>query len=268
MCIRDRKYIMDILKRFNLSECKPVLTPGDSSLKLTASESIKEDDLKLPYQECVGALLYLSLATRPDITFQVAQASKFNSCYSEIHWKALKRILRYLKGTQDLGIIYRTSGDNLDLKGFCDADYASDALTRKSTTGYVVTINGSPTSWCSRLQQSVAQSTTEAEYVAIAECSKDIIWYQQLFAELNIKNEKPTTIFSDNQGAILLTKNSIFHKRTKHIDIRFHFIRELQNDGRIKVKYVPTKEQPADMLTKSLCSPSLAICKRLLNIIG
>lgn len=262
--IKQSHYIKQLLKRFGMEDCKPVVTPGDTNIKLTASE--EEPNAKIPYQEAVGALLYLSIISRPDITFQINRASQFNARYNQTHWVALKRVFRYLAGTIDTGIVYSPKSENFELIGFADADYASDTVTRKSTSGFVVTLGNSPISWASRLQKSVAQSTTEAEYVAIADCTKDILWYIQLFKELSIPILPPIKIMSDNQGAILLTKNSVFHKRTKHIDVRFHAIRDYQDQGLIKVYYTPTDQQPADMLTKSLCSPSLLKCKEYLNI--
>lgn len=262
--IRQSHYIKVLLKRFKMEECKPVITPGDSNIKLYPSESTS--NAKIPYQEAVGALLYLSIISRPDITFQVNKASQFNAKYDENHWKALKRVFRYLKGTVDCGIHYCLNNNEFRLIGYADADYAADNETRKSTSGFVVTLGNSPISWGSRLQKSVAQSTTEAEYVAIAECTKDVLWYIQLLKDLFINMNLPIKVMSDNQGAILLTRNNLFHKRTKHIDVRYHAIRDYQEQGLVKIYFVSTNQQPADMLTKSLCSPSLNKCKQLLNI--
>ena len=262
--IKQSNYIKELLKRFNMDQCKPVTTPGDTNIKLSSSN--QPPDTRFPYQEAVGALLYLSIISRPDITFMVNKQSQFNCCYNEEHWKSIKRIFRYLKGTIETGITYSSPSSNFELIGYCDADYAADVDTRKSTSGFVVTLSGSPVSWASRLQRSVAQSTTEAEYVAIADCVKDILWYKQLLSEFRIEIESPIKIMSDNQGAIKLTKNSIFHKRTKHIDVRFHFIRDHQEKGEIKISYIPTDKQPADMLTKCLCSPSLLKCCNFLNV--
>lgn len=262
--IRQTHYIKVLLKRFKMEECKPVITPGDSNIKLYPSEC--KDNAKIPYQEAVGALLYLSIISRPDITFQVNKASQFNSKYDENHWKAVKRIFRYLKGTIECGIHYSLNNKEFRLIGYADADYAADNETRKSTSGFVVTLGESVISWGSRLQKSVAQSTTEAEYVAIAECTKDVLWYIQLLKDLSVHMQLPIKVNSDNQGAILLTRNNLFHKRTKHIDVRYHAIRDYQEQGLIKIYFVPTDQQPADMLTKSLCSPSLNKCKQLLNI--
>ncbi|XP_053202146.1 uncharacterized protein LOC128387035 [Panonychus citri] len=158
------------------------LTPGDTNVKLISS--LEPPDTKYPYQEAVGALLYLSIISRPDITYQVNKSSQFNCCYNEQHWKSVKRI--FLKGTIDIGITYSSSPENLQLIGYCDADHAGDLVSRKSTSGFVVTLGDSPVSWSSKLQKSVALSTTEAEYMAIADCTKDILWYQQLLKDLKV----------------------------------------------------------------------------------
>lgn len=262
--IRQSHYIKVLLKRFKMDDCKPVTTPGDTNKQLYPSD--KESNAKIPYQEAVGALLYLAIISRPDIAFQVNKASQFNSKYNETHWVAVKRIFRYLKGSIDTGIHYTKVSKEFTLIGYADADYAGDLAVRKSTSGFVVTLGDSAISWGSRLQKSVAQSTTEAEYVAIAECTKDILWYIQLFKDLSVHLKLPITINSDNKGAILLTQNNVFHKRTKHIDVRFHAIRDYQSKGLIRVAFVGTEDQPADMFTKTLCSTKLEPCKQKINV--
>lgn len=262
--IRQSHYIKVLLKRFKMDECKPVTTPGDTNVQLYPSN--ETNNAKIPYQEAVGALLYLAIISRPDIAFQVNKASQFNSKFNDTHWTAVKRIFRYLKGSINTGIHYTRTNKEFTLIGFADADYAGDLEVRKSTSGFVVTLGDSAISWGSRLQKSVAQSTTEAEYVAIAECNKDILWYIQLFKDLSIQLKLPITIFSDNKGAILLTQNNVFHKRTKHIDVRFHAIRDYQSKGFIKVVFVGTEDQPADMFTKTLCATKLEPCKQKINV--
>jgi hypothetical protein len=154
----------------------------------------------------------------------------------------------------------------IDLNGYCDSDWAGDHISRKSTTGYVFTINGSPVVWYSKKQQVNALSSTEAEYVASAEAVKECLWLKQLLTDIGCHIESPTVIYSDNQGSILLSKNPGHHTRTKHIDVRHHFIREKQEEGVIKLEYISTHQQPADMLTKSLVRPKLTACCELLNL--
>jgi len=268
--IHQSSYIKRLLERFKMVDCKPVLTPGDSYQKLS-SEMCPKNELeraqssKIPYQELVGALMFLTSISRPDIAFEVSKASQFMSNYGELHWKATKRILRYLRGTISEGIWFK--GNDLELKAFADADYASNPDTRKSISGFELTLCGGPVTWASRSQKSVAQSTTEAEYVALADCIKDVIWGRQLLTDLGLAQNIPTEVSSDNQAAIKLVQNPVYHKRTKHIGVRHHFIRDEQEKQHIAVKFVPTDMQPADMLTKSLSSPRLNHCKTMLMIL-
>lgn len=260
--IHQAAYIKKLLERFGMQDCKPVSTPGVSQLKL-------ENDLNasssVPYRELVGALMFLTSISRPDIAFEVSRAAQFMSAFGEQHWLAAKRILRYLRGTMHEGISY--TNDGLELQAFADAEYASNVESRKSTSGFVLTLAGGPITWASRAQKTVAQSTTEAEYVALAECVKDVLWAQQMLRDIETTFEKPTKVHSDNQGAIKFVKNPIYHRRTKHIDVRHHFIRDEREKNNIEILFVPTDCQPADMLTKSLCYPSLKRCKDKLKIV-
>ena len=261
--IHQNSYIDRLLERFNMVDCKPVLSPGNSHEKLslemcpkTELERAQAD--KLPYQELVGALMFLSSVTRPDIAFDVSRASQFMSNYGELHWRAVKRILRYLKGSANIGIWYQREA--LELKAYADADYAANPDTRKSTSGFVLTLNGGPITWAARSQKCVAQSTTEAEYIALADCTKDVIWTRQLLSELSRAQTSPTPVYSDNQAAIKLVQNPVYHSRTKHIDVRHHFIRDEREKNTISVSYIPTNSQPADMLQsqqvlQSRCAP-------------
>ena len=267
--IHQSSYIKRLLERFGMQDCKSILTPGDSHLKLS-TDMCPKDELeraqseKLPYQELVGALLFLTAISRPDISFEVSRATQFMSNHGEDHWKAAKRILRYLKGTISQGIWF--NGKDLELRAYADADYAANPDTRKSTSGFVLTLSSGPVTWAARSQKSVAQSTTEAEYIALADCIKDVIWARQLLSDLGRAPTTATLVSSDNQAAIKLVRNPIYHRRTKHIDVRHHFIRDEQEKGTISVEFIPTNAQPADMLTKSLCSPNLNNCKHLLMI--
>ena len=258
-----------VLERFEMGDCKPVKTPGDPHSALTEDMCPKTDEERremenVPYKEEEGALMFLSNDSRPDIAFQVCRAASFTANPGRQHWQAVKRIMRYLKGTLEDGIEFKTQ--NHEVKAFCDADYGANVDNRKSVSGSVITRSGGAILWNSRLQRSVAQSTTEAEYVAIAEVVKDIAWLHTMLQELQIDHEVPIKVFSDNQGAIKLVHNPVFHRRTKHIDIRHHYIRDEQENGLIQLDYIRTDEQPADMMTKSLCSPSLEKCKTRIGL--
>ncbi|XP_035211735.1 secreted RxLR effector protein 161-like [Stegodyphus dumicola] len=193
----------------------------------------------VPFINLIGLLMYLSVATRPDITYDVNFSSQFNNPGKE-HWHAAKRIIRYLKGTQDQGLIYTKTGK--PLIAFVDADWTSNVNDRKSYTGFVYILSGSAITWESRKQRSVALSSTEAEYsyMALSEAAKETVYLRRFLKELSYNIEHPTTIYCDNQGAQKITKNSVFHSRTKHIDIRHHFVREVYERGELDVQYIPT----------------------------
>jgi len=198
--------------------------------------------------------MFAACVTRPDIICAVGQLSQFLNKPSSKHLLAAKRVLRYLKGTANLGITYRPPP--MRLTGYSDADWAGDVNTRRSTTGYVVMLNNGAIAWKSQRQATVALSTMEAEYMALTEATKELKWVRTLLAELGYSNgdgtDRPTDLFSDNQSAIALTKNPVSHARAKHIDIRHHFVREAIQDKIIWVQYIPTTEMTADSLTKAL----------------
>ena len=167
------------------------------------------------------------------------------------HWMAVKRILRYLQGTRNHGLVF-TAGDQDMLLGFSDSDWAGDIVTRRSTSGYVFKLGQSTISWSSKRQQTVAKSSTEAEYVALAMATQEVVWLRRLLSDLGIDTSAPTELREDNQGAIDLSKNPKHHGRTKHIDVSHHFTRERIAMNEIDVKYVPSNQNLADVMTKPL----------------
>jgi hypothetical protein len=168
--------------------------------------------------------------TRPDLNYAVGQVAKYSSNPDQSHINAVKRIFAYVKGTADYGICFGSKKDDC-LIAFCDADYAGDIDTRRSTTGYVVMLNGGPVTWGSRQQQCVSLSTTEAKYVAACETTRQISWFRNLLQDVGIVQKAPTPLFCDNQGAIHLSKNPEKHKRTKHIDVQYHYVRKAKQRG-------------------------------------
>jgi hypothetical protein len=203
------------------------------------------------YQSAIGGLMYLSMSTRPDITYAVGNLARFSSKPTKTHWTALKRVLRYLKGTMKHGILY-SQNESAVCVGFSDADWAGDINDRKSTSGYLFQMSGGAVTWKSQKQSCVALSTAEAEYIALSSATQESVWLRNLTSELGSPAETPTTIYEDNQSAIAMTKNPQFHGRAKHIDIKYHFIRENVNNGIIKLEYCPTEEMTADIFTKGL----------------
>ncbi len=197
------------------------------------------------------SLMYAATATRPDISFAVGVLSKFNSKPSEAHLTAAKRVIRYLKGTTDIALRYSKTVDG-NLTGYSDADWAGDLDDRHSTTGNLFMMAGGAISWASKKQATVALSTAEAEYVALSAATQEIVWLRRLLTDLKVLPDGPTTLMGDNQGAIAIAKNPVAHARTKHIDIRYHYIREAVQEGMIELCYCPTNEMVADLLTKPL----------------
>jgi hypothetical protein len=207
--------------------------------------------------------MYVMLNTRPDISAAVNYYSRFQGIATEEHWKGLKRILRYLKGTIDMSLRFRKTQDST-ITTYADADWGGDS-DRKSTTGFLVEVYGNPVCWVTRKQSTVALSSTEAEYVALANASTETAWTRNLLLELGRKLEGPIVMYEDNQACIhLLSKWE--HQRLKHIDIKYNFIRDLCNDGIVKVVYVPSERQKADLLTKGLSATKFEKLRNLFNL--
>jgi hypothetical protein len=245
-------YVEALLERFGMENCKPVATPAPPE-RLHAGQcprtSEEHDRMRgIPYSQLVGSLMYLSVCTRPDITAAVQTLARFMSNPGWAHWCAAKRVLRYLKGTVERGLCFGGRGG---LKGYCDADWGGDVDSYRSTTGYVFLLNGAAVSWRSRLQRTVALSTAEAEYMALCEAAQEATFLTQLLTDLGEK--VPTVeILEDNQAAMVISKNEVFHPRTKHIGIKYHYTRECVSGGTIKLVYCATAEMVADALTKPL----------------
>ena len=248
--IGQQSYTENILRQFGMEDAKTIRTPVDTSTKLVKGDDDEMCVDQSLYQSAVGSLLYLSLATRPDITFAVSNVAKYCTRPTNKHWTAVKRIFRYLKGTQNYGLCY--SKDDSGCVGFSDADWGGDLDTRRSTSGYVFRFGGAAITWRSKRQACVALSTAEAEYVALAGTVQESLWLQQLLSDLQGKPADPMVIFEDNQSAMSMSKNPKFHGRSKHIDIKYHFTREQVSNGKIVLKYCKTSEMTADFLTKGL----------------
>ena len=250
--IHQAPYVCSLLEQFNFKNCKPINTPVDTSNNLEKScEDSDVFDIET-YQSAIGSLLYLSMRTRPDIAFAVSNVSKYCSKPSIKHWSAVKRIFRYLNGTIDLGILYGKNVDSTCI-GYSDSDWAGDRDDRKSTSGYCFSMSNGLVSWRSNKQPCVALSTAEAEFVALASAAQEAVWLKLLLSYIDPDcNDDSISINEDNQSAICIAKNPKNNGRTKHIDIKYNFIRELINDGKINVNYCPTYSMLADIFTKGL----------------
>ena len=250
-----------------MDTCNPTKLPCTSEMKLTKDMEAKTEEEKkqmatIPYRSLVGSILYLQL-TRPDIAYAVKELSRFLINPGPKMWAAAKNVLRYLKGTSTHGIqfggrsAYNTSATSPShLVGFSDSDWAGQLDDRKSTSGNICYLNnGAIISFASKTQICVALSTAESEYIALGEAAREAIYLRMLLKDLGHEQKEPTVIFEDNIAAEKLSKNNIQHGRTKHIDIKHHFIREVVQSKQIEIKHIASSEMLADILTEALAFP-------------
>uniref|UniRef100_A0AAV1UPL8 Reverse transcriptase Ty1/copia-type domain-containing protein n=1 Tax=Peronospora matthiolae TaxID=2874970 RepID=A0AAV1UPL8_9STRA len=252
----QRRYVEDVLKRFGMSDCKAVISPTHISSRLIPSTAATKIDA--PFREAVGALMHLMTATRPDIAFAVSYVSRFMEKPQVEHWIAVKRILRYLQGTKSHGICFKPD-DKIDFCGYSDADWAGDHADRKSTSGYAFILMGAPVSWGSKKQSSMSLSTSEAEYIALSLAIQEGKWVHRLLCEIldaaEDKSGPELKIMEDNQSCIKMTKNPVNYGRAKHIDVKYHHIRDEIKRGDVKLEYCETTIMLADIMTKGLPGP-------------
>ncbi|CAL2235242.1 unnamed protein product [Prunus armeniaca] len=234
--ISQKKYVQEILDMFEMKDCNSVCTPTEIGLKLVKNSGEKKVDQTL-YKQIVGSLMYLT-ATRPDIQHAVSLISRYMECPEVPYLAVAKRIFRYLRGTIDFGILYK-KGAKSCLFGFTDSDYAGDPDDRRSTS---------------------------AEFIAAAACSCQAIWLRRILEELRGLQKGPTPVYCDNNSAIKLSKNPVLHGRSKHIDVRYHFLHDLTKDETIDLIYCISEDQVADILTKPLKLPAFSKLRKLLGV--
>jgi hypothetical protein len=237
-----------MVKKFGLETSKAKRTPFATHMKVAKDEEGKEVDISI-YRSMIGSLLYLT-ASHPDIAHAVGVCARYQANPKESHLNLVKRILKYIHGTYDQGLLY-TFDTNSSLVGYCDADWAGNVEDRKSTSGGCFFVGNNLVSWFSKKQNSVSLSTAEAEYIAAGSSSTQLLWMKQMLEEYGV-NPGVMTLYCDNLSAISISKNPVQHSRTKHIDIRHHFIRELVEDGIINLEHVSSEKQLADIFTKGL----------------
>lgn len=257
--LSQRSYLTDVLSRFNISESHPLSVPMQPGTILNTDQSPSssqeiEEMKHIPYCELIRALMYASIGTRPDISFAVSLLAQFMSNPGRSHWEAAKCVLRYVKGTLDYALTYGLS--TTGLVSYSDVDWGSQSH-RHSISGYAFLIDGGAISWSSKKQPIIALSTTEAEYIALTHAGRELVWLRQLLSEIARPLHHPSTLHCDNQSAIALSKDNMINARTKHFDIRYHWIRELVSDNVISITYCPTDTMVADVLTKALARPKL-----------
>ncbi|KAJ0544914.1 putative RNA-directed DNA polymerase [Helianthus annuus] len=274
LVLSQRKYIADILYRAGLADCKPISTPMSTSHVLLPDDSPLLDDPSR-YRQTVGALQYATLS-RPDIAFAVNRVCQFMHAPTKNHWSTVKRILRYLKGTTNMGLwIHHNTGYRLqafsdshwltDLRAFSDSDWAGCPVDRRSTGGFAIYLGSNLISWSAKKQKTVSRSSTESEYKAIADTVAELLWLKSLLHELGLDSGAPT-LWCDNLGATYLTANPVFHARTKHVEVDYHFVREQVSQGKLNVKFISTGDQIADIFTKPLPSEKFNFLRSKLQI--
>lgn len=207
-------------------------------------------------------------ATRPDIAYSVSYLGQFNSSYELQHWKAAKRVLRYLKHSEDFGIKFYPLGTWNRVIGYVDADWGGCKIDRRSYTGFCFEMSGGCISWESRKQRTVALSSVESEYMGLTEATKEALYLRNFLKEIGMKPDSPIALMNDSQGAQFLANNAASSSRSKHIDLRYHFIRDVIKEGKIEVGYVPTERMPADILTKALNKEKHSKCMDMMKVVN
>lgn len=263
--IDQEDYIDKVLRRFNMENCKPVSTPGVPGQRFEKPQEPYTADAKIPYRELIGSLMYITVCSRPDIAHSVNFMSQFCNCYTEVHWAATKRILRYLKGTKDMCLRYKKDTYK-NIQGFADADHGGNIVDRKSYSGNVFVLAKGAISWQSTKQKSIALSTAEAEYMSLSEAAKEAIFLKRFQMEIMGKEEPPIVIHTDSQSAMAIAQNPVHHQRTKHVDVRYQFIRETVENGEVMLKYLDTKQMVADALTKAVATGKHEFCRREMGV--
>jgi hypothetical protein len=274
--LSQQRYALELIEKFGMADAAPRSSPMPEGAQLVRTgllggpeqEPLPDADAST-YRALVGGLLYLANCTRPDLAFAVGVLARFMSAPTAAHWEAGKHVLRYLRGTAGLGLCFGGEGGTGELEqvvGFADADYGGERDSRRSTTGCVFLLNGAGVSWLSRLQHTVALSTTEAEYQAAAMAAKEALWLRNLLADMGLPLAGPLQMYGDNQSALALIKNPVVHDRSKHIDIMHHFVRQRCARMELSYDYCSTQLMIADALTKALPLPKFVFCREGMGV--
>lgn len=251
-------YIDKILASFEMEKCNPAPTPGATNMQLSKDDcpstpEERQQMQKVPFRSLIGSMMYAYIGTRPDIGACLMKVAAFCENPGQMHWRAAKRILRYLKGAKAEEIVYSgrlLQGEKVRIEVYSDSDWAQDVDDRKSVSGWVVKIAGGPVSWQSKKQPTRALSSCEAEFISLCEATREVIWLTQFLTELGIEHETPM-MFTDSQSAMEWSRNAGNHQRTKHVALKYFFVRDAVQNKRVKLAYISTKENEADILTKS-----------------
>ena len=259
MCIKRRKnaiyldqtdYLKKVLQRFQMSNAKASKTPLPEGYNPEPNKESVDSERRSLFQQVIGSLLYIMLGTRPDICYAVTKMLQFSANPSKEHLDKALYICRYLAGTSNYALVY-DGGSQKGLLAYSDSDWAADKSNRRSVTGYFFKVANGIFSWRSQAQKTVALSSTEAEYMALSDCSRQAVWLKTLLEELGMPL-KAIPLYGDNQGSIFNASNPVQEKRMKHIDIQYHFIRQCIEDGKVELMFVEGINNPADLFTKNL----------------
>ncbi|CAJ2668093.1 unnamed protein product [Trifolium pratense] len=270
--LSQHDYLKKVVERFRMTDSKIVNTPLSHHSKLSIKQCPQSEDERkkmesTPYASGVGSIMYGMVCSRPDLSYAISVVSRFMANPGQVHWQALKWVLRYLNGSLKGGLKYTRTDPGRDaLEGYVDADYAGNIDTRKSLSGFVFTLFGTAVTWKANQQSAVALSTTQAEYIALVEGVKEAIWLKGMIGEMGI-SQGCVKIHCDSQSAIHLENHQVYHERTKHIDIRLHFVRDMIETKEIMVEKIASEENPADMFTKSLPRAKFKHCLDLINFV-
>ena len=266
LVMMQKKYSLDLLQRAGMLKCKPTTTHMSATNRITAvdGELLTSTDAT-QYRSIVGGLQYLTI-TRTDISFAVNRVCQYLQAPRNTHWSAVKRILRYIHFTLSYGLHIRLNPSRV-ISAYSDADWAGSPDDRRSTGGYAVFLGSTLIVWSARKQATVSRSSTEAEYKAVANATAEIIWIQSLLQELGIPQSQSPILWCDNIGATYLSANPVFHARTKHIEVDYHFVRERVSQKKLHIKFISSKDQLADIFTKPLPLPQFETCWRNLTLL-
>jgi len=249
LTLTQEEYITSLANRYKIIKSKLYDTPMETKLKLEPAKEINPD---IMYRNLIGALLYIALGTRPDVAFSVNYLSRYQNCYDETHFKYALRVLKYLYLTRSFKLTYYKNDTAEILDSFVDADWAGDAVDRKSTSGYVIRLFGNVVFWKSKKQSSITKSSTSAEYVALSEVVTEINAIREMIKSFNLECKKPTKVYEDNKGAVIIARNGNFTKNSKHIEVQYHYVHENYLNRTIDVVKIKTDDNMADIFTKAL----------------
>lgn len=258
VCLDQSDYIKAILQKFQMEDSNPTKTPMEKGiwremLNTKFERSSNFDPDRYDYQSLIGCLIYLTQGTRPDLAYTVSFLSGFNTSYTKEHWDLAKKVLKYLIFTRDHKLTYRADA-NEEILGYSDASYGLSVVDPRSISGYIFVLQGAPISWHSGKQELVAKSATEAELAAYTNATSEAIWLKNIMVEVKLMKPEPILILCDNAGAIELIKNAKFSSNTRHIIVKYFFVKERISSGDIKIEHISTKEMLTDFLTKCVSS--------------